>query len=43
MFRKILIATDGSYLAECAARAAVCLAKGYGAAVVVLSVACPLW
>lgn len=41
MFRKILIATDGSWLAECAARAAVSLARGDKAAVVAFSVARP--
>lgn len=41
MFRKILIATDGSWLAECAAHAAVSLAKGGHAEVVAFSVARP--
>lgn len=41
MFRKILIATDGSYLAECAARAAISIAKGGSGQVIVLSVARP--
>jgi nucleotide-binding universal stress UspA family protein len=41
MFRKILIATDGSWLAECAAHAAVSLAKGGQAEVVAFSVARP--
>lgn len=39
MLRKILVATDGSWLAECAARAAVALAKGSGAKLVALSAA----
>jgi len=41
MFRKILIATDGSWLAECAARAGVSLAKGDRAEVLAFSVARP--
>lgn len=41
MFQKILIATDGSWLAECAARAAVSLAQGCKAGVLAFSVARP--
>lgn len=41
MFRMILVATDGSWPGERAARAAVSLAEGEGAHVVVLSVARP--
>ena len=41
MFKKILIATDGSWLAECAARAAVALAKGADAEVLAFAVARP--
>lgn len=41
MFRKILIATDGSWLAECAAHAAVSLAKGSQGEVLAFSVARP--
>ena len=39
MFRKILVATDRSWLAQCAARAAVALGKGSGGSLVALSVA----
>lgn len=41
MFHKILVATDGSPPAECAARAAICLARGGGAQLVAFSVARP--
>jgi nucleotide-binding universal stress UspA family protein len=41
MFSKILIATDGSWLAECAARVAVGLAKGNGGPLLALCVARP--
>ncbi|MFC4933063.1 universal stress protein [Massilia sp. GCM10023247] len=41
MFRRILIATDGSWLAESAARAAISLAKGGKAEVLAFSAAPP--